>query len=81
HSPKSTQLSDSKRAKSSDSMTNTDVMAEFGMVQSRAPLGFSAYSGKMNLSDNDKRKAIQVLVQHGMKHCDKVAALRKLDTN
>ncbi|EAB9475132.1 antitermination protein, partial [Salmonella enterica subsp. enterica] len=81
HSPKSPQLSDSPRATASDSLTNTDVMAAFGMVQSRAPLGFSAFSGKMNLSDNDKRKAIQLLVQHGMKHCDKVAALRKLDTN
>ncbi|EDA9102071.1 antitermination protein [Salmonella enterica subsp. enterica serovar Augustenborg] len=81
HSPKSPQLSDSPRATASDSLTNTDVMAAFCMVQSRAPLGFSAFSGKMNLSDNDKRKAIQLLVQHGMKHCDKVAALRKLDTN
>jgi len=56
-------------------------MAAFGMVQSRASLGFSAFSGKMNLSDNDKRKAVQLLVQHGMKHCDKVAAFRKLETN
>ncbi|EBL7854366.1 antitermination protein, partial [Salmonella enterica] len=65
HSPKSPQLSDSPRATASDSLTNTDVMAAFGMAQSRAPLGFSAFSGKMNLSDNDKRKAIQLLVQHG----------------
>jgi len=56
-------------------------MAAFGMVQSRASLGFSAFSGKMNLSDNDKRKAVQLLVRHGMKHCDKVAAFRKLETN
>lgn len=81
HSPKSPQLSDSPRATSSETLTGTDVMAAFGMVQSRAPLGFSAFSGKMNLSDNDKRKAVQLLVQHGMKHCDKVAALRKLETN
>lgn len=81
HSPKSPQLSDSPRATATESLTGTDVMAALGMVQSRAPLGFSAFSGKMNLSDNDKRKAIQLLVRHGMKHCDKVAALRKLETN
>ncbi|HAT2827313.1 TPA: antitermination protein [Klebsiella oxytoca] len=81
HSPKSPQLSDSPRATATEALSGTDVMAAFGMVQSRAPLGFSAFSGKMNLSDNDKRKAIQLLVQHGMKHCDKVAALRKLETN
>ncbi|WP_142501287.1 antitermination protein [Klebsiella sp. 2680] len=81
HSAKSPQLSDSPRATATDSLTGTDVMAAFGMVQSRAPLGFSAFSGKMNLSDNDKRKSVQLLVQHGMKHCDKVAALRKLETN
>lgn len=81
HSPKSPQLSDSPRATATEALTGTDVMAAIGMVQSRAPLGFSAFSGKMNLSDNDKRKAIQLLVRHGMKHCDKVAALRKLETN
>lgn len=80
HSPKSPQFTDSPRATATEALTGTDVMAAFGMVQSRAPLGFSAFSGKMNLSDNDKRKAIQLLVQHGMKHCDKVAALRKLET-
>lgn len=81
HSPKSPQLTDSPRATASEALTGTDVMAAFGMVQSRASLGFSAFSGKMNLSDNDKRKAVQLLVQHGMKHCDKVAAFRKLETN
>lgn len=81
HSPKSPQLTDTPRATASEALTGTDVMAAFGMVQSRASLGFSAFSGKMNLSDNDKRKAVQLLVQHGMKHCDKVAAFRKLETN
>jgi len=81
HSPKSPQLTDSPRATASEALTGTDVMAAFGMVQSRASLGFSAFSGKMNLSENDKRKAVQLLVQHGMKHCDKVAAFRKLETN
>lgn len=81
HSPKSPQLSDAPRATASDSLTGTDVMAAFGMVQSRAPLGFSAFSGKMNLSDVDKKKSVQLLMQYGLKHCDKVAAIRKLETN
>lgn len=81
HSPKSPQLSDAPRATASDSLTGTDVMAAFGMVQSRAPLGFSAFSGKMNLSEVDKKKAVQLLMQYGVKHCDKVAAFRKLEAN
>ena len=81
HSPKSPQLTDSPRGTASDALTATDVMAAFGMVQSRAPLGFSAFSGKMDLSENDKKKSIQLLMQYGLKHCGKVAALRKLETN
>lgn len=80
HSPKSPQFTDSPRATASEALTGTDVMGAFGMVQSRSQLGFTAFSGKMDLSENDKRKAIQLLTQHGLKQCDKVAALRKLDT-
>jgi DnaJ-class molecular chaperone with C-terminal Zn finger domain len=81
HSPKSPQLSDSPRATASDALTGTDVMAAFGMVQSRSPLGFSAFSGKMDLSGADKKKSVQLLMQYGLKHCDKVAAIRKLETS
>lgn len=81
HSPKSPQLSDSPRATAADALSGTDVMAAFGMVQSRAPLGFTAFSGKMNLSENDKKKTVQMLFNFGIKHCDKVAAFRKLETN
>ncbi|MBS0854967.1 MULTISPECIES: antitermination protein [unclassified Tatumella] len=80
HSPKSPQFTDSPRATASEALTGTDVMGAFGMAQSRSQLGFTAFSGKMDLSENDKRKAIQLLTQHGLKHCDKVAALRKLET-
>ena len=80
HSPKSPQFTDSPRATASEALTGTDVMGAFGMVQSRSALGFTAFSGKMDLSENDKWKAIQLLTQHGLKHCDKVAALRKLET-
>lgn len=81
HFAKSTQINDSPRATSSDTLTDTDVMAAMGMCQSRAPLGYSAFLGKMEISDNEKRRAVQLLTQYGMKHCDKVAALRKLSSN
>ena len=81
HAPKTQQFTDAPRATASDALTGTDVLGAIGMAQSRAPLGFSAFSGKMNLSENDKKKAIQLLMQYGLKHCGKVAALRKLETN
>lgn len=81
HSPKSPQFTDSPRATASEALTGTDVMGALGMVQSRSPLGFSAFNGKMELSENDKKNAIRLLTQHGLKHCGKVAALRKLETN
>ncbi len=56
-------------------------MAAMGMCQSHSPLGFSAFLGKMEISDTEKKQAIQLLTQYGMKHCDKVAALRKLSSN
>ncbi|WON77564.1 antitermination protein [Serratia sp. UGAL515B_01] len=81
HFAKSTQINDSPRGTSSDTLTGTDVMAAMGMCQSRAPLGYSAFLGKMEISDNDKKRAVQLLTQYGMSKCDKVAALRKLDSN
>ncbi|EJW2527052.1 antitermination protein, partial [Salmonella enterica] len=81
HTPKSPQLSDLPRATASDSLTNTDVMAAFGMVQSRASLGYSAFLGKMEISSNDREKAIELLTAYALKHCDKVTALRKLEND
>lgn len=81
HAPKSQMFTDSPRATASEALSGTDVMGAFGMVQSRSPLGFSAFSGKMNLSSDDQKKAVQLLTQFGMKHCGRVAALRKLETN
>ncbi|HCR2010155.1 TPA: antitermination protein [Enterobacter asburiae] len=81
HSAKTVQISDSPRATASDSLSCTDVMAAGGMVQSRAPLGFSAFLGKMEISSNDREKAIELLTQYALEHCDKVAALRKLEND
>lgn len=63
-----------------DMLSGSDVMGAFGMCQYKAELGFKAFLGKLSLSPEDSKRAIQLLTQHGMKRCDKVAALRKLDT-
>lgn len=81
HFPKSTQITDSPRATASDALTGTDQMAAMGMVQSLAPMGFSAFMGKVGVSKYDARRAVTLLAEHALKTCDKVAALRKLDTD
>ncbi|MQL20475.1 antitermination protein, partial [Escherichia coli] len=80
HFAKSTMISDAPRATASDSLTGTDIMAAIGMTQSRADLGFSAFLGKMDISDYDRERAIGLLAEYAMTKCDKVAALRKLDS-
>ncbi|ELL1837521.1 hypothetical protein Q6O31_001293 [Salmonella enterica] len=52
-----------------------------GMTQSRASLGYSAFLGKMEISSNDREKAIELLTKYALEHCDKVAALRKLEND
>lgn len=79
HFAKSTLISDSPRATASDSLTGTDIMAAMGMTQERAALGYSAFLGKMGISNNDRERAIDLLAQYALTKCDKVAALRKLD--
>lgn len=81
HFAKSTMISDAPRATASDSLTGTDIMAAIGMTQSRAPLGFSAFLGKMDISDYDRERAIDLLTKYAIEHCDKVAALRKLEND
>lgn len=81
HFAKSTMISDSPRATASDSLTGTDIMAAIGMTQSRASLGFSAFLGKMGISDYDRERAIDLLAQHALAHCDKIAAIRKLESD
>lgn len=81
HFAKSTMISDSPRATASDSLTGTDVMAAMGMTQERASMGYSAFLGKMGISTHDRDKAIDLLAQYALNHCDKVAALRKLNAD
>lgn len=68
-------------ATASDALSGTDYMAAMGMTQSRAPLGYSAFMGKVGVSDNDARRAVSLLTEYALSTCDKVAALRKLDTD
>lgn len=79
HFAKSTMISDSPRATASDSLTGTDIMAAMGMTQERAAMGYSAFLGKMGISNNDRERAISLLAEYALTKCDKVAALRKLD--
>jgi len=79
HFAKSTMISDSPRATASDSLTGTDIMAAMGMTQERAALGYSAFLGKMGISNNDREQAIALLAEYALTKCDKVAALRKLE--
>lgn len=79
HFAKSTLISDSPRATASDSLTGTDIMAAMGMTQERAAMGYSAFLGKMGISNNDRERAIELLAQYALTKCDSVAALRKLD--
>lgn len=81
HFAKSTQISDSPRATASDTLTGTDVMAAMGMCQSRAAMGYSAFLGKVGVSNNDREKAINLLTEHALTTCDRVAALRKLESD
>lgn len=79
HFAKSTMISDSPRATASDALTGTDIMAAMGMTQERAAMGYSAFLGKMGISNNDRERAVELLAQYAMTKCDSVAALRKLD--
>ena len=68
-------------ATASDALSGTDYMAAMGMTQSRAPLGYSAFMGKVGVSENDARRAVSLLTEYALSTCDKVAALRKLETD
>ncbi|VEB99984.1 Antitermination protein [Cedecea lapagei] len=81
HFAKSSQINDTPRSTSSETLTGTDVMAAMGLTQNRAAMGCSAFLGKMGISKHDSERAITLLTEHALKHCDKVAALRKLESD
>ncbi|WP_312631673.1 antitermination protein [Pantoea piersonii] len=68
-------------ATASESLSGTDYMAAMGMTQSRAPLGYAAFMGKVGVSEYDAARAVSLLTEFALQTCDRVAALRKLDTD
>jgi len=78
HFPKTASFAGMPPATASDALSGTDYMAAMGMTQSRAPLGYAAFMGKVGVSDNDARRAVSLLTEYALSTCDKVAALRKL---
>ena len=81
HFPKTANFEGMPPATKSDALTGTDQMAAMGMVQSIAPMGFSAFMGKVGVSKNDAERAVTLLTQYALQTCDKVAALRKLESD
>ncbi|WP_313481483.1 antitermination protein [Atlantibacter hermannii] len=79
HSPKSPMMSDSPRATASDSLNGTDVMAAMGMAQSQAGFGMAAFCGKHELSQNDKQRAINLLLQFAYRVSGKYRGVAKLE--
>lgn len=66
---------------SPDTLTGTDYIAAMGMTMSRAAMGYCAFMGKIGVSENDARRAVSLLTEFALYTCDRVAALRKLDTD
>lgn len=81
HSPKSPTMSDSPRATASDSLSGTDVMAAMGMAQSQAGFGMAVFCGKHDISQNDKQRAIELLMQFAIRVSGKYRGVANLDGN
>lgn len=71
-SPKSMNISPTSRATASDALTGTDVMGAIGMCQSKSPLGISAVLAKSGVSEEDKTKAIILLMAYAKSHAPRL---------
>jgi len=78
HCPRSVTPFIGRSSMSPDAMTGSNIMAALGMTQKRAPLGYSAFFGKMNISKHDRDRAISLLVEAGMRASVRYPALTKL---
>lgn len=81
HFPKGQNFSGTAPQTSPDTLTGTDYIAAMGMAMARAPIGYSAFMGKVGVSENDAARAVSLLTEFALQSCDKVPALRKLDTD
>lgn len=79
HFPKGQNFSGTAPQTSPDTLTGIDYIAAIGMTQSRVQLGYSAFMGKMGVSEIDAARAVSLLTDFALQSCDKVAAFRKLD--
>lgn len=78
HSPRSVTPVVRQSSLSPDAMSGSDVMAALGMTLRRASLGFSAFFGKMNISGQDRARAIRLLAATGLQASARFPALTKL---
>lgn len=78
HFPKGQNFRGTAPQTSPDTLTGTDYIAAMGMTQSRAPLGYSAFMGKVGVSENDAARAVSLLTEYALQTCDRVPAFRKL---
>ncbi|WP_313825746.1 antitermination protein [Leclercia sp.] len=78
HCPRSASPSVVSSPCSPDDISGTDIMAALGMALKRAPLGYSAFCGKMNLSHHDKERTVRLLTAIGVNRSVFYPALRKL---
>ena len=81
HFPKGQNFSGTAPQTSPDTLTGTDYIAAMGMTQSRAPMGYSAFMGKVGVSENDAARAVSLLTEYALQTCDRVPAFRKLDAD
>ncbi|ELH9086334.1 antitermination protein [Escherichia coli] len=63
HFPKSPRLSDESRGTSPDSLNMADALTAAGMAQARVSLGYAAFMGKMGISEAEKNRALNLLVE------------------
>lgn len=78
HSPRSLSPHALSVATSPDNLSGTDVMAALGMALKRAPLGYSAFCSKMNLSQRDRKRTVELLTVVGLRVSGRYPALTKL---
>lgn len=78
HSPRSLSSHALSAGTSADNLSGTDVMAALGMALKKAPLGYSAFCSKMNLSQRDRKRTVELLTSVGLRVSSHYPALTKL---
>jgi len=81
HSPRSLLPDNLFSPKSPDSLSSEDILAVMGILQSRAPLGYSAFFGKFKNGGSDVKRAVALLATEGLKVAQAYPVLRKLSEN